>query len=123
MVGIPTDATAFVGTVALGTAALFKFKLPTPEKTISASLLPVFGTIGTVLTLVDANVFANGGTYGTEIGAVPKNGLFAVVFSSGNTRIGIRCKYPYPIPQPKLPEENKNKKNEKTHLAQIGHRG
>lgn len=45
----------------------------------------------------------NGGTYGTDIGAVPKNALFAACLSSGSTRIGIRCKYPYPMPQPKLP--------------------
>lgn len=58
-------------------------------------------------------VFANGGTYGIAAvaptdGAVaaPNNGFSC----SGNARIGIRCKYPYPIPQPKLPaspnEEN-----------------
>lgn len=93
--------------------ALFKFKLETPAKTISASLLPVFGTIGIVFTFVEANVLAKGGTYGAEIGdgAVPKNGLFNAPFSSGSTRIGIRCKYPYPIPQPKLPANNSIKKS------------
>lgn len=65
--------------------------------TISASLLPVFGTIGIVLTFVDANVFANGGTYGIAVlpigaVAVPINGLFVnkFVLSSGKMRIGIR---------------------------------
>lgn len=79
-----------------GAVGAFKLIWPTPENTISASLLPVFGTIGIVFTFVEANVFANGGTYGTEsgAGAVPKNGLPGTCLSSGSTRIGIRCKYP-----------------------------
>lgn len=64
--------------------------------TISASLLPVFGTNGIVLTFVEANVLANGGTYGMAV-LTPDTDWFAnddSTLSSGSIRMGIRCKYP-----------------------------
>lgn len=61
--------------------------------TISASLLPVFGTNGIVFTFVEANVLANGGTYGMAVLTLDTD-WFDSTLSSGSIRMGIRCKYP-----------------------------